>query len=217
MDNPMHSVLIGLIFISLNISLWNILHKIRWFRSLIDKRFFRDWDKYVIEDGMLLKESAQQGQKVSQLVMPEKFQTVMLRAYHDDLGHRGRAHALSPMKRRLVWPGINTFVIKKSKDFGKCIQRKVLPARAFDLISIVNTAPVEVVCIDYLSLEHSKGGFDNILVLKDTLRLFLPWNKTAQTTAKLCMRISLFTMDSRPGFIVIRELTSSQIDSVFVV
>ena len=33
--------------------------------SKIDKRFFRDWDKYVIEDGVLLRESVQQGQKVS--------------------------------------------------------------------------------------------------------------------------------------------------------
>ena len=47
---------------------------------------------------MLLRESVRQGQKVSQLVVPEKFQTDMFRAYHDDLGHQGRARTLSLIK-----------------------------------------------------------------------------------------------------------------------
>ena len=156
--------------------------------SKIDKRFFRDWDKYVIEDGVLLRESVQQGQKVSQLVVPEKFQTDMFRAYHDDLGHQGRARTLSLMKRRLFWPGMDAFVSQKIKECGRCIRRKVLPARASELISIVSTAPMEVVCIDYLSLERSKGGFENILVLTDHYTRYaqaIPTrNQTAQTTAK---------------------------------
>ena len=41
----------------------------------------------MIEDGVLLKESVQQGQKVSQLVEPVNFQTDMVRTYHDNLGH----------------------------------------------------------------------------------------------------------------------------------
>ena len=49
--------------------------------SKIDKRFFRDLAKYVIEDGLLLMESVQQDQKVSHLVVPK---TDMFRAYHDD-------------------------------------------------------------------------------------------------------------------------------------
>ena len=72
--------------------------------SKIDKRFFRDCDKYVIEDGVLLRESVEQSQWVSQIVT-EKFQTDMFRAYHDDLGHQERARTLSLMKRQLFWPG----------------------------------------------------------------------------------------------------------------
>ena len=63
-------------------------------KSKIDRRFFRDWDEYVIEDGVLLRNSVQQGQKVSQLVLPEKFQADMFKAYHDDLGQWGRALTL---------------------------------------------------------------------------------------------------------------------------
>ena len=74
-------------------------------------------------------------------------------------GVPGSAHTLSLMKRRLVLPGMDTFVSQKIKECGKRTQRKILPARTFVMVSIVSTAPMQVVCIDYLSLEHSKGGF----------------------------------------------------------
>ena len=95
---------------------------------------------------MLLRESVQQGQKVSQ-----KFQTDMLRAYNDDLGHQGRARSLSLINRQLFWPGMEAFEGQLTKLCGRCILRKILPARASDLDSIVSTAPMEVVCIEFLS------------------------------------------------------------------
>ena len=51
--------------------------------SKIIKKLFRGWGKYVIEDGVLLRESVQQGQKVSQLVVPEKFPTDIYRILHE--------------------------------------------------------------------------------------------------------------------------------------
>ena len=45
----------------------------------------------------------------------------------------------------------------------KC--RKNLPSRLSDLVNIFSAAPVAVVCVDYLSLERSEGGFENIHLL----------------------------------------------------
>ncbi|MEW8316224.1 MAG: reverse transcriptase domain-containing protein [Candidatus Thiodiazotropha endolucinida] len=156
--------------------------------SNIDKRLFKEWGKLRIEDGLLLRETVQQGQKVKQLVVPERLRIDMFRAYHDDLGHQGRDRTLSLMKRRIFWPGMDRYVSDRIEECGRCTRRKVLPRRAAELVNIVSTAPMEVVCIDYLSLERSKGGFENILVITDHYTRYaqaIPTrNQTAQTTAK---------------------------------
>ena len=60
--------------------------------SKMDKRFLREWGKFSNEDGILLRESVQQGQKVKQPVVPEKLCSDMVKAFHDDLGHQGCDH-----------------------------------------------------------------------------------------------------------------------------
>ena len=182
--------------------------------SKMNKRFYRDWDKYWTEDGVLLRYSVQQSQKVSQLVVPEKFKTDMFRAYHDDLGHQVHARTLNLMERRLFWPGMDTFVSQKINLCKRCIGRKISPGRASDLVSIVSIAPMAVVCI-YTILVWSvpREGWRTFLfsqtIIRGTPRLFLPGIRLHNILPRLCTRMYLLIMGSWLGFIVIR-LTSSQ-------
>ena len=58
-----------------------------------------------------------------------------------------------------------------------------------ELVSIVSTQPKELVCIDFLSLERSKGGFENTLVITGHFtryaQAFPTRNQLAKTTAKV--------------------------------
>ena len=60
--------------------------------------------------------------------------------------------------------------------------------RAAGLVPILTTRPLELVCIDFLSLEKSKGGYENILVIVDHFTRYaqaVPCrNQSAHTTAK---------------------------------
>ena len=119
--------------------------------SKLDKRFLRECGQFCIENGILLRESVQQGQKVKQLVVQEKLRSDMVKEFHADLRHKGRERTLSLMKRRLYWPGMDKFISNQIEECGRCIRRKVLPKRAAEMVNIVSTAPIEVVCIDYLT------------------------------------------------------------------
>ena len=61
---------------------------------------------------MLLKESVQQGQKLSQLVVPE-ISRLIFRHIMVTCGNQGHAHTLSTMKRLLFWPGMDASVSQK--------------------------------------------------------------------------------------------------------
>ena len=155
----------------------------------IDRRFLRDWDKLFIEDGVLFRQGEIDGQTWNQLVLPRKLYDSVFQSYHDDLGHQGRDRTISLLKRRFFWPGMETYVDQKIKECGRCIRRKKSPTTAAELINITSTAPMELICIDYLSLERSKGGYENILVITDHFSRYaqaIPTrNQTARTTARV--------------------------------
>ena len=83
---------------------------------------------------------------------------------------------------------MNQYIKERVQSCGRCIRRKTTPSKFAHLVNITTTAPMELVCIDYLSLERSKGGFENILVITDHFSRFaqaIPTrNQSAQTTAK---------------------------------
>lgn len=69
-----------------------------------------------------------------------------------------------------------------------CICSKTPVRPTAELVPIITTKPMELVCIDFLSLEQSKGGYENILVITDHFTRFAQAisckNQTAHTTAK---------------------------------
>ena len=72
---------------------------------------------------------------------------------------------------------------------GRCIKRKTLPtSQRAPLVSIETQFPLQLVCLDFLTLEQSKGGHQNILVITDHFTRYAQAittkNQTARTTAQ---------------------------------
>ena len=84
----------------------------------------------------------------------------------------------------------------------ECIKRKTIPGPSAQLVNITSSQPMELVCIDFLSLERSKGGFENIPVITDHFRryaqAFQPEIKNPRPLQKFFLTISLFIMASCP-------------------
>ena len=154
----------------------------------LDVGYLHDWDKYFFKEGILYKSEEINGQTFHRLVLPEALRDLVFRSYHDDLGHQGRDRTASLIRQRYFWPYMNQYIRKRVQQCERCICRKTTPVKSAHLVSITSSAPMELVCIDYLSLERSKGGSENILVITDHFSRYaqaIPTrNQSARTTAR---------------------------------
>lgn len=139
-----------------------------------------------MEDGVLYRVVNIDGERQKQLVLPEACIGKVLSALHDDMGHQGRDKTVSLVRDRFIWFGMNRDVDKWISNCDRCIRRKAVTDKA-PLTSVETTQPLELVCMDYLTLDRSKGGYENLLVIVDHFTryaLAIPTrNQTARTTA----------------------------------
>ncbi len=166
----------------------------------VDDRYVRQWKSLVVHDGVLLRNTTHDRHDSFQMVIPQSLRKLVFRAYHDDLGHQWRDRTLSIMKGRVYWPGMNKNIQEYIKRCGRCIRRKQAPTRAAELVNITSTIPMGVVCIDYLSLKVSKGGFENILVVTDHFSRYAQAIPTRNQTAKTTARVLFDHFFVRYGF-----------------
>ena len=152
----------------------------------------REWKKLVMYDGVLYRvRENPDGEKIRQLILPEKYQREVMKSLHDDTGHLGIERTTELVRERFYWPHLANNVMCYVKTCGRCVRRKGVPEShtTAPLVNIKTSRPLELVCMDYLTLEESKGGYSNILVITDHFTHYtvaVPTrNQTALTTAKV--------------------------------
>ena len=123
-----------------------------------------------------------------QLVVPKLFRERALSSCHDDVGHQGILRTLSLLRERFYWPGMQEEATQYVMRCSRCLRRKT-PPQVAPLQPILVTQPLELVHMDYLSLEPSKGNIENVLVITDHFtRYALAYpskTQTAQATARI--------------------------------
>ncbi|XP_072115422.1 uncharacterized protein [Mobula birostris] len=102
-----------------------------------------------------------------QLVMPEKYRKAVLQALHDDSGHLGVEKTYGLVKDRFYWPRMRGEVEEYCKTCSRCVRRKTLPAQAAPLSHLQSAGPMDLVCMDFLSIEPDTSNTANVLVLTD--------------------------------------------------
>eukprot|EP00064_Thunnus_orientalis_P023816 superscaffoldBa00009410_g24077 len=131
----------------------------------------------------------QEGPKTTyQLVLPAELRDTVLTSLHDHMGHMGVDRTMDLVRSRFYWPRMAVDVERKVRTCGRCVRRKAPPERAAPLVNINTTRPLELLCMDFLSLEPDKSGTKDILVITDHFTKFavaIPTpNQKARTVAK---------------------------------
>ena len=94
---------------------------------------------------------------------------------------------MSSVKSRFYWPGMDGDIEKYVRDCHRCIRRKAQRKTAAKLVVVDSTYPMDLICMDFLLLEMSAGGYGLILVITDHLTRYAQAiqtkNQSAKTTA----------------------------------
>ena len=152
----------------------------------------RDWEKLQFRSDVLHRKRVNSnGETNYQLVLPKACRGEVLNELHDNMGHLGRDRTLALIRSRFFWPKMVLDVDHKIKQCDRCLRRRThtLTNPPAPLQPIMTSEPLELVCMDFLTLEPSKGGIENILVITDHYTKYsvaVPTrNQTAKTVAKV--------------------------------
>ena len=150
-------------------------------------QLYRNFDKLRIRNGVLMRETTVDDTKKLQIVLPYSCMNMVLHQLHTDMGHPGRDKTISLVRDRFYWCGMTADIENFISRCKRCTLRKTPTNQRAPLINIKTFQPLELVCVDYLTLEMSKGGYENILVITDHFTRYaqaIPTrNQTAKTTA----------------------------------
>lgn len=137
---------------------------------------------------MLYRTRQEHGRATHQLVLPTELRATALKGLHNDLGHLGIELTLDFVRSRFYWPRMSAYVEQKIKMCERCMRRKTPAERAAPLCNIKTSRPLELVCMDFLSVEPDRSNTKDILVLTDHFTKYavaIPTqNQKAQTVAR---------------------------------
>ena len=153
-------------------------------KDIIMRKQFRH---FTMKRGILYRTIKDEGETVEQLVLPKCYRNDVLKGLHNDIDHPGRDRTISLLRERFFWPGMTKDAEEWIENCDRCVRRKCGSDIRAPLVNVDTSYPLELVCMDYLTLEPSKGGICNILVITDHFTKFamaIPTKiQTAKTTA----------------------------------
>lgn len=143
-----------------------------------------------MRDGLLYRKRQCEEKTSYQLILPESLRATVLTCLHDDMGHMGIERTTDLVRSRFFWPRMAANIEHKVKTCGRCVRRKTLPEKAALLVSIQTSRPMQLVCMDYLSLEPDTHNTKDILVITDNFTKYavaIPTKDQKATTVAKCL------------------------------
>ena len=149
------------------------------------QRLLYEWDKLAVgKDGVLYRNTATE----HQIVLPLGLRRVVYKHLHDDMGHLGKDRVLDLARTRFFWPKMAKDIEHYVTRVCRCLKdRRPAVQQREPLHPIETTTPFQMVSIDFLKLEPSKG-YQYILVVMDHFtryaQAYPTRNKSAKTAAE---------------------------------
>ncbi|XP_064417743.1 uncharacterized protein LOC135358269 [Latimeria chalumnae] len=148
----------------------------------------KERSKFHLDQGVLYRQTFRRGVICQQLVVPSGYRRQAFKGVHDEVGHLGVERTLELARDRFYWPWMSKDVEYLCKTCERCQRRKAKPQNAAPLVNIKTSSPMELLCIDFLTLEPDTSDTKNILVITDHFskyaQAYPKKDQTARTVAR---------------------------------
>ena len=154
------------------------------------RRFLRQRSGLRLRRGVLYRKfkTHRPDRNSMQLCLPRAFRQLAMEGCHDEIGHLGIERTLDLLRDRFYWPMMIEDVTNHVHSCERCIRFKAKQERA-PLQPLTASYPMELVHMDYLTIESGRGGKDvNVLIITDHFTRYaeaiVTPNQSAIATAK---------------------------------
>ena len=148
------------------------------------------FDRLMLKKGVLHRIYISNDVETHQLVLPLEYHETVLRMLHDDYGHQGLDRTLALVRERFYWSTMNHDATEYVTNCHRChVAKGHYTGPHTQQGSLVANNPLDLLCIDFLKVDPSRDGKENILVLTDAFtkfsQAFITTNQKALTIAKV--------------------------------
>ena len=152
------------------------------------KALIRNRKQLLLKQGVLYKKSQANTRTKHLLVDSQACRQRAIEGCHDQVGHLGQDMVLDILRDQFNWPGMHVDVVSYITSCPRCLHRKSQPDKA-PLLNIEASQPLELIHLDHLKIEPSKGNIEKVSVITDHFpryaQAFPSKTQTALATAKL--------------------------------
>lgn len=152
----------------------------------------RQWRRIREKDNVLYREVQMppSRQTVHQLLLPKALQAEVLTSLHDNHGHQGAERTTALVRERCYWPNMHTDIDQWCKECERCtIAKAVRPTVRTFMGHLTASRPLEVVAIDFTTLEKASDGREHVLVVTDVFSKFTQAYPTSDQRAHTVVKI----------------------------
>ena len=102
-------------------------------------------------------------------MLPTVYRAQVLQLLHDEQGHQRTEHTMALLRERFSWSMMCQDVNNWVKTCKRCKQAKG-PYNDPNVKQglLIANCPLEMLCLDFTTMDCSKNGKENVLVMTDT-------------------------------------------------
>ena len=152
----------------------------------------RQWKRIREKDHVLYREvQMPPGRRtVHQLLLPKALQHEVLTSLHDNHAHQGSERTTALVRERCYWPNMRLDIDYWCKECERCVIAKaVRPSVRTFMGHLTASKPLEILALDFTTLEKSSDGRENVLVVTDVFSKFSQAYPTADQKAHSVVKI----------------------------